>query len=193
MRNTGTRSLRRFALSLLAWTVLALYFFSQSLAQNLFFHDPTPWWHTLVSWFAGMYLWALLTPVILWLGRRFPIEKPTWPRRTAFHLLFGFGMSVLVLVLDSALLPRIGILPSILGSTFRSAFRVLVVIGFHGGVLTYWTVLGIQHGFRYYRGYQEREQQALRLELRASELQTQLMRAQLRTGYGVSHDLWYYF
>jgi two-component system, LytTR family, sensor kinase len=40
-------------------------------------------------------------------------------------------------------------------------------------------ILGIQSGFRYYRQYQEREREALRLELRASELQSQLMRAQL--------------
>jgi hypothetical protein len=35
----------------------------------------------------GVYLWALLMPGILWLGRRFPIERRNWVRRVALHLL----------------------------------------------------------------------------------------------------------
>jgi two-component system, LytTR family, sensor kinase len=60
-----------------------------------------------------------------------------------------------------------------------AAIVFLLIIGFHETVLTYWMLIGIQHAWQYYRRYQEREKEALRLELRASELQTQLTQAQL--------------
>jgi len=50
---------------------------------------------------------------------------------------------------------------------------------FHGDVLDYWMVIGVQWGVLAYRSYQERSREALRLELRASELQGQLTGAQL--------------
>jgi sensor histidine kinase YesM len=59
------------------------------------------------------------------------------------------------------------------------AFIFLLILAFHQGIVTYFTVLSIQYGFRYYRQYREREQQALRLELHTSELETQLVNAQL--------------
>jgi two-component system LytT family response regulator len=40
-------------------------------------------------------------------------------------------------------------------------------------------ILGIQAGFRYYRKYREREQQAMRLEVDASELRAQTADARL--------------
>ena len=51
-------------------------------------------------------------------------------------------------------------------------FPVLLVTGFHENIITYWGILGIQWGFRYYRGFRERE-------MHASELKAQLVKAQL--------------
>jgi LytS/YehU family sensor histidine kinase len=53
------------------------------------------------------------------------------------------------------------------------------VTGFHQALLTYWIVLGIQYGFGWYRKYEERKREALRLELRSSQLEGQLMQAHL--------------
>src|ERR1035441_6912384 len=64
-------------------------------------------------------------------------------------------------------------------TSFSVTFAILMVLSFHQDVITYWFILGIQYGFQYYRKYQEREKDALRLELHASELQAQLVQAQL--------------
>ena len=160
------------------WTVVGVFFFSQGLVQKSASHDPTPWWHYLLTWLTGVYLCALLTPVILWLGRRFPVERKKWPRRVALHLLFSIAFSVIELGLHSVLLPWMGLFPAVMTS-FGVTFQVLMILGFHQNITTYWTILGIQYAFRYYRKYQEREKDALRLELAASELQAQLVRAQL--------------
>jgi two-component system LytT family sensor kinase len=168
----------KFALYFLAWTALALFYFSQALLQKLASRDPTPWWHYLVTWLIGVYLMALLTIAVLWLGRRFPIHRQNWVRRAALHLLFSLCFSFADLLIAASILPRLGLLPSIF-KNFATTFGTLVVIDFHSTVISYWTVLAAQAGLRYYREYQLREQQALRLELQASELKAQLTRAQL--------------
>ena len=178
MGSAVRRHLRRYATYFLVWTAVGVFFFSQGLTQKFFSGDPTPSWHYLVSWLTGVEIWALLTPVVLWAGRRFPIERRNWLRRTALHLLFSVGFTLVQLALESAVLSRVGVFPSVM-TGFLSTFLFLLVIGFHSGIAMYFLVLGIQAGFHYYRRYQERERQALRLELRSSELQSQLMRARL--------------
>ncbi len=170
--------LREYAIYFSIWTVVGLFFFSQALTQRAFSRDPTPWWHYLVSWLVGVYIFAILTPVILWLGRRFPIERGNWPRRTTLHLLFSVSFSFLQLGWESEVLFHLGIFPSVM-KTLGITFVFLLIIGFHQGIVTYWTILGIQHALAYYRRYQEGERRALQLELDASELKMQLMRAHL--------------
>lgn len=152
---------------LLAWTVAGLFFFTQDLLRNLMFRDPTPWWHLLVSWLTGVYISAALTPVMLWLGRRFPLERKRWVRRVALHFLFSVTLALVHLVVDSTLVHRMGLFPVIMKS-YSATFVILMIFGFHGNITGYWIVLGIQAAFRYYNQYQERRQTALRLELQAS-------------------------
>jgi sensor histidine kinase YesM len=163
---------------LLIWTALGVFFFSQSVVQKSFSGEPTPWWHYLESWLTGVYIWAMLTPGVFWLARRFPIERRNWARRTGLHLLLSVGVAVVQLALESAVLPRLGVFPAIMTSIGQT-LAFLLIIGFHQAIATYWMLLGIQYALRYYRRYREREKQALQLELRASELKAQLARAQL--------------
>lgn len=172
------RDLRNYPLYFLLWTVLGLFYFSQGLVERLVSHDPTPWWHYLLAWLSGVYIWALLTPAILSLGRRFPVERRNWLRRVALHLLLSAGFSVFELTLETALYSRLHLFPTLI-KDFRGGLALLLVSGFHGGILNYWIVLGVQWGVLYYRRYQERSREVLKFELRASELQSQLMSAQL--------------
>jgi two-component system, LytTR family, sensor kinase len=172
------RRLRSVLLVVAIWTALALFFFSRGLTQRLLRNDPNPWWHHLVSWLIGCYAWALLTPAILWLGRRFPIERGVWPQRALLHLLLSAVFSVLQAALESVASVPLGLFPAVMG-TVGGAFRFLVVMALHGGMLTYWAVLGAQWAVSYYRGFGERSRAALALELRASELSAQLAQARL--------------
>jgi two-component system, LytTR family, sensor kinase len=172
-------ALRRFALYCLAWTGAGLFYFTQDATRNFLWHVPIPWWRSLVSWLVGVNLCAAFTPAILWLGRRFPFERRVWLRRTLLHLVLSVTFSLVHLTLDSAILARLGIFSPLVKPTFGATFFLLAVLGFHGNVMSYWTVLGLQYAFHYYNQYQERRRQALRLELQASELRAQLVQAQL--------------
>jgi LytS/YehU family sensor histidine kinase len=82
------------------------------------------------------------------------------------------------LTVESFILRSLGLFPTIMAS-FAATLIFLLIIGFHNGVMTYWTILGIHYAYSWYVRYQERKQAALRLELRSSELQSQLMQARL--------------
>src|SRR6185295_16118597 len=83
---------------LAAWTLFAL-FFSTQLYLNIIYHGHSqPFTNILIPWLTCGYLWAALTPVTLWLARRFPLEKEVLVRRVALHLLFGALVSLLQLV-----------------------------------------------------------------------------------------------
>jgi two-component system, LytTR family, sensor kinase len=97
----------------------------------------------------------------------------------ALHLLLSAGVAAAQLALEAAAYLQLGTLSPALSSSFWRAWSALLVLGFHGNVISYWVILGVHTGYRHYRKLQEREGEALRLELHAAELRTQLMRAQM--------------
>lgn len=166
--------LKRYPLYFLLWTVLGLFYFSQYLTERLGSPDPTPWWHYLVAWLLGAYVWALLTPAVLWFGRKYPLERRKWPFRVTLHILLSGAFSAFELTVESALYSSLHLM-----GPFREAVSILLVKGFEGGVFNYFLIIGVQRAVFYYTRYQERSREALKLELRASELQSQLVSAQL--------------
>lgn len=173
-------AVKRSAWYFLAWTALGLFFFSQGLTQKHFTQDPYPWWQHFISWMLGVYVWLILTPLIVWLGRRFPLHRRHWIRAFSIQLFFSALISLTQLVVQSLILRKFGIFPGLVTS-YRVAFTFLFVFTFHQCLLTYWIILGIQYAAGWYRQYQERKQETLRLQLRSSELQTQLVQAHLGT------------
>ena len=101
------------------------------------------------------------------------MEAPR-PPASAFQL----PVFRLELAAHSAVLCRLGLFPGATKS-FAATYQTLLTVAFHQNVVTYWIILGIGRVIHLYRQYQERERQALALELKASELRSHLARAQL--------------
>jgi len=161
-----------------AWTLFAL-FFSTQLYLNILYHGHSPpFANLLISWGICGYLWAALTPVALWLARRFPLEKEVIVRRVALHLLFGVLISLLQLVAYTLVFQTFVHRSS--DSFFPlGPFQDVVVGQFHFNLLLYCVLVGLYQTFDYYRRFRERQQRAAQLELEAAQLETQLTRAQL--------------
>lgn len=166
------RKVQRYLAYFFAWTVFGFFNFSRELTRRLYWHEATHWQEMLVSWMVGVYLTAALTPVVLWLGRRWPIERQTWRTRVPVHLALGAVFSAVELALETVAFIQLRLAESVTEHSFMVGFPVLLVTGFHENIITYWGILGIQWGFRYYRGFRERE-------MHASELKAQLVKAQL--------------
>ena len=176
--NIRWRGLSRWGVIFGCWTFYGLFFACQTYLNSAYLGRMIPFRRTLVVWLSCAYIWALLTPLMIRLARRFPLERGRYLRAIAVHLLASVVFATLQLgmyvfarqwLLGDASAPF---------SPLQS-FQNLLVAEFHASLLIYWSVLGLYHAYDYYRRYLEREQRAAQLELEASQLETQLARAQL--------------
>jgi sensor histidine kinase YesM len=173
------RKTRPWFFYFLAWTLVGLIYFAQNVTRRFYWDDPNPW-QDLRYWSVNIYLAALLTPLIVWAGRRWPLERQHLPRLIGLHLLLSIAWELLRLALEAAVhLTWNEFWPIQPPISFRSEIQLLFIFGFHTGVVTYWVVLSIQTALRNYASFQERAQAVLRSELRASQLETQVAQARL--------------
>jgi two-component system LytT family sensor kinase len=173
------RKTRPWVFYFLAWTLVGLIYFGQNVTRRFYWDDPNPW-QDLRYWSVNIYMAAFLTPLIVWAGRRWPLERQHLPRLIGLHLLLSIAWELLRLSLEAAFhLTWNEFWPIKPPVTFKSEITLLFIFGFHTGVVTYWVVLSIQTAVRNYARFQERAQAALRSDLRASQLETQVAQARL--------------
>lgn len=152
---------------LLSWTLFGLFFASQVLINRAYRGRPLNFWHTLSTWLVCAYIWAALTPLVLYLSRRFRIERGRL-RNLLIHLVASLGFSLIQL---GAYITAISFADP-LTQPFADVFQEFIVTGLHFNLLTYWALVSVSHAADYYRKYRERE-------LSASQLRAQLANAQL--------------
>ena len=152
------------------WTLFALFFSSEIVVTRAYLGRPLGFGQAFTAWLICALLWFAATPLILWLARRFPLERHRWFRSALVHLAAASVLSFLLLGLYVYIMSLLALEPG--PRTFLQAFRGQLVGSFHSEFLTYWMVIGLCQGVDYYRKYRERE-------LRASQLETRLAQAQL--------------
>src|SRR5215469_11883075 len=158
----------RWLLALIGWTALALFFASQTWLAYKYSGGQVSFWLVLKISLTEWYGWALLAPGIIWLGRRFPLERGRWRRSFTIHLATSIGVSLLKWTLNN-LLRRY-----ILG--FSS---VSLSFMFHQNLATYWILVVATQGYLYYSRYREGELRAAHLSAQLAEAQLQALRMQL--------------
>ena len=82
-------------LILACWTVLALLFIPQTYNANAHTSSPITVWEALLANLILFYTWAALTPLVLWLGRRFPIERGKLVRNLIILILLEVPIIIL--------------------------------------------------------------------------------------------------
>ena len=161
----------RWLLALVAWTFLALFFFTQTYLTYLYSPNARqiPTGLILQVSLSEWYTWALLAPGVIWLARRFPLGRERWVRCLAVHVPASVVIAVAKYFLYVLVRQRVlGIegMPNIF-------FQL------HPNVVTYWVIVGLTLGFDYYRKFRERELRASRLEAQLSEARLQVLKMQL--------------
>lgn len=170
---------RKLLLIWLAWTAAGVFFATQDFMTRLYRNEHIPWLPVFAGWIAAMYICAVFTPAILWLGRRWELDRTHLFRRVPLHIIFSAVFSLVAAALEAPLLMAMKVIPGADATSLYSTFSLLLVYGFHGGVLRYWAVLTIQAIFRSHEHAKERQREALELTIRSAELAQQLTAAQL--------------
>ena len=147
------------------WTALALFF---AVSTSLTYRStgrPANWQLTITRALSEWWMWALLTPAIVWLSRRFPLQRARGLRNAGVHAAAGAAVAIAKMFADRAVFAALtGFWTYLLVSTLALDFAIYVGI------------VAAAHGVEYYRRSRERDQ----LEARLAEARLQLLGMQLQ-------------
>jgi two-component system, LytTR family, sensor kinase len=166
-----SRRLVRYGLIWGVWTIITLFYTSQVYVMNTASGQARRYGYgrEFLGQASAGYLWALATPLVLWLARRYCLQRHNWLRRGTFHFLFSIVLSGALLAIHYLALM---VIFERTGSI--TPFRVFgfVYYNLEKFLLVYWTILLMSHAFSYYNSFRKGE-------LKASQLHTQLVQSQL--------------
>jgi len=151
------------------WALAALFFATQVYMMYLKEEKRISFFRGFLLQALSCAIWALATPLVLWLARRYRIERNSWRRTLPLHFAIGIALVSLMLVVDFVLymlcLGRIASITPL--SIFHNVYYNL-----DRWLMTYWVIVLISHAFNYYNSFRKGE-------LKAAQLRTQLAQAQL--------------
>ena len=160
----------RWLLVLLGWTAVALFFASQTYLLYKYSGGQASVWLVLKMNLIEWYVWGLLAPGIVWLARRFPLERERWGRSLVIHFVASVGVSLLMWTLNNLLRHYL------LGFPKGSMYLAYV---FHQNFVTYWVVVAATQSYLYYSRYREGELRTAQLSAQLAQAQLQALRMQL--------------
>ena len=161
----------------LAWTVVGLFYITQDSVPRLYRGQPVAWKYVFVGWMVGVYVCAVLTPAILWLGNKWPVERRI--TNTGYHLAFSIVFSLLASTLEVPVLLLLHVYPAARQPHLLAGIKLFLSFGVQGGAIRYWAVIALQAVYRSQDNAKVREREAFALSVQASELEKQLATAQL--------------
>jgi signal transduction histidine kinase len=171
------------------WIVLGLAtvlgFFSAFLAAYAvatFSEKHQPFLMLLGMNLSYWYSWALLIPAVLWVARRFPLERGHWIRSLSVHV-----PAVLVVTFVHVAISQFGSLLAMRAMwegpsrpmSWWSRVQMMYVQYFDWEALGYAAIVGVAAAITYQRQAQDRALRASQLETRLAEAQLQALQRQL--------------
>jgi sensor histidine kinase YesM len=139
--------------------------------------EPFRFWPTLVVGVSDWYLWAALTPAIIWLSHRFPFYPERWGRSLLVHLSCNLLFSFLVFLVTIPLLWWVSSSEQnrSLWIWIQGKANLYMILYFW----IYWAILGSILSTQYYQKFRDRELKATRLESKLAQSQLQVLKMQL--------------
>ena len=168
----------RLVLIWLVWGCIGLVFTSQLYFAALRSEQQMKWSAAAVTQFTYCFLWALATPLVIFLSRRFHLEKQNWRRNLLIHFFFSF----LLVVGIGSVHQIIGFeyFGRPLGRTYKFS-NTLRNVSYNSSenFATYGLIVLLFHSFGYYKRYRQGELKASQLESMLAQAQLQSLKMQL--------------
>src|SRR4051812_21178356 len=97
---TRTRRLLSWALIFTAWTFIVVTFSVQAYVFTIARGRADNFWHEFLVASSDWYIWAALTPLVLFFCRRFRIASNNWLAAVPIHVAAGVAISFLQLAIQ---------------------------------------------------------------------------------------------
>ena len=151
------------------WLFLALLFTPQTYLSNLRSPTPLTWGRAFIATFLLFQVWAALTPFLLWLGARLPLERSRLLRNLGIHLL----LSGPVAVAHIWLLQIVNTLLLTWSRSYQSPVPIMALLVGLGAtnIMVYWGIVAVSQAVNYFRKYQEREFRLAQAQLHSLRMQ----------------------
>jgi two-component system LytT family sensor kinase len=173
---TKTRRFVEWALIFAAWTLIIVTFSVQAYVFAVARGRPDNFWHEFLVAASDWYIWAVLTPLVLFFCRRFRITSDNWISAVPVHLIVGIVISFLQLAIQVRL--NFIVNPGYKMTYWRVLYFFATFKG-HINLLTYWVIVALNHGFYYYEQSRARELAWSRMETDLANAQLQVLNMQL--------------
>ncbi len=155
------------------WTLLAAMSITQSALFLAYRGQPIAWGPLVGVRLVDWYTCALFLPGLVWLARRYPLERAHWRAHGLIQLaattVFVIGKYALLLPIERHFAPALG--ATLTGLLAANALTELMI---------FWAVIGVLHAIEFYRRFQEREHAALQLEAALADARFETLTSQLR-------------
>ncbi len=179
MNPTRESQLLRWGIVFGLWTLLGLFFASETFFALGLAGRPITWGQALIYELPGWYIWALFAPAIVWLSAHVRFERPRIVFAVLFHGTASALFSIMQLTLETAvtrtLQPAGANAPG-----FTQSLQFVLETGSHFNLIAYWGVLCASYALGFYRRSQQRDLRALQLEARLAQARLQVLEMELQ-------------
>ena len=173
------RRLIYFGVVVLVWTAIGFFFTFQVYFAMIRSDRPVEWSETFAVQFSYAYIWALVTPLVLWLARLFRLEQEHWRRNLLLHVLFSTACAVLVGCMLYAFNTLYWDRPMGTTAPFWLISRSIILNASENYGI-YCLILLARHALDYYRRYMAGERRAAQLQAQLAEAQLHALKMQLQ-------------
>jgi hypothetical protein len=154
------RSSARWASILLGWILASVLLAPEAYLHFLYGANPISWPHVLALTAVNVAIAAVMAPAVVWLARRFPIERAGVRLSLAVHLPACLAFSIAHALLYAAMCYA------------RPALFHVMYLRFHPNLITYFAIVGFTQAFDYLHKVRVRDREL-------AETKLELLRAQL--------------
>lgn len=162
------------------WTLLSVILAVQDIL--VWYESPekfSGWAEIFINTFPYYYAWLALSPLVFFFGRKFGFGREEKNLRNAIiHIFLGI-LTVLIYLFITSYINTYLLNESVeIKQILYYVNKRFYTLG-HFQIIAYWAILGVYISFNYYKKFRERETEAARLLLRSTQLESQLVKAQL--------------
>jgi len=167
----------------LGWTIIGLFFVGRNIVSAVSRGQMLAWHRAILFEIIYWQLWAVWTPLIFRVARRFRIEGKNKLQAIAPLVLFGVVIALLHIsieyVVNLALAWGVIHVPAEEINQVIAGIKRTILIESFTGFLTYSAIVALYYALDYYRRFRERDVKASQLEAQLSQAQLHALKMQL--------------
>lgn len=160
------------------WFVIALITYMQDFLAHVVSGLEMSWLSSSLYIFVWL-IWGVMTPFIIRLTLRYPIQKNKLAKSITVHFLIGICMAVLIELIEAALLMIVGSWLLNLASAERM-MQTYLFYTFHVRILVYFLIVAVTSALDYFykQSLSEKHRTQLKSELVSAQLKALKMQIQ---------------